>query len=192
MNETPTAPAAQAAPTAPAATTASPTFDAAQVQYALGQVRSEQNLTMGILAGAVAALVGAGAWALITIITNFQIGWMAVGVGFLVGFAVQKFGKGVDKAFGIAGAVLALLGCVLGNLLTACGLVAAAQQVSFTSVLAQLTPSTIAALMGATFSPMDLLFYGIAVYEGYKLSFRRITEQELSSRIAGTRTSTAG
>lgn len=189
MNETPTAPAP---PTSPAATTSSPTFDAAQVQYALGQLRSEQNLTMGILAGAVAAFIGAGAWATITIVTNFQIGWMAVGVGFLVGFAVQKFGKGIDKSFAVAGAVLALFGCVLGNLLTACGLVASAQQVSFLSVLSQLTPSSIAALMGATFSPMDLLFYGIAVYEGYKLSMRRLTEQELSSRIAGTRTSTAG
>ena len=26
--------------------------------------------------------------------------------------------------------------------------------------------------MMATFSPMDLVFYGIAMYEGYKFSFR--------------------
>jgi hypothetical protein len=30
-------------------------------------------------------------------------------------------------------------------------------------------------LMLEAFSPMDLLFYGIAVYEGYKFFFRQIT-----------------
>lgn len=28
---------------------------------------------------------------------------------------------------------------------------------------------------------MDLLFYGIAIYEGYKFSFRQIIEQELAT-----------
>ena len=36
----------------------------------------------------------------------------------MVGLAVRKFGRGVDPVFGIAGAVLALVGCTLGNLLT--------------------------------------------------------------------------
>jgi hypothetical protein len=34
-------------------------------------------------------------------------------------------------------------------------------------------------VMMDAFSPMDLLFYGIAIYEGYKFSFRQITEEEL-------------
>jgi hypothetical protein len=33
--------------------------------------------------------------------------------------------------------------------------------------------------MRATFNPMDLLFYGIAVYEGYRFSFREITKKDL-------------
>ena len=28
--------------------------------------------------------------------------------------------------------------------------------------------------MKADFSPIDLLFYGIAIYEGYKFSFRQV------------------
>jgi hypothetical protein len=28
---------------------------------------------------------------------------------------------------------------------------------------------------------MDLLFYGIAIYEGYKLSFRRLTPADLKA-----------
>jgi hypothetical protein len=39
--------------------------------------------------------------------------------------------------------------------------------------------------MATTFSPMDLLFYGIAVYEGFKLSFRKITHEEIRAAITG-------
>jgi hypothetical protein len=30
---------------------------------------------------------------------------------------------------------------------------------------------------------MDLLFYGIAIYEGYRLSIRKITEEELAGLV---------
>lgn len=33
-------------------------------------------------------------------------------------------------------------------------------------------------ILTATFQVMDLLFYAIAVYEGYRFSFRRIPEEE--------------
>jgi hypothetical protein len=36
-----------------------------------------------------------------------------------------------------------------------------------------------------TEDPMDLLFYGIALYEGYKLSFRQIGHEELERAIKG-------
>ena len=162
-----------------------PQFDESQLQYAVDQLRDEQNLAMGIGAGVVAALAGAGIWAVVTVVTNFQIGWMAVGVGFLVGIAVRTFGKGIDKAFGIIGAALALLGCGLGNLFAVCGMIAAEQQMGFVEVLSLLSPEMIREVMIATFSPMDLLFYGIAVYEGYKLSFRQLTEDDLTTRITG-------
>lgn len=165
--------------------TEEPKFDEAQVRYALDQLRVEQNLAMGIAAGAVAALAGAGIWAGVTVLTGYQIGWMAVGVGFLVGIAVRAAGKGIDKPFGVAGAVLALLGCGLGNLLAVCGLVAEQGGMGFFEVVSRLDPGIIKDLMVETFSPMDLLFYGIAVYEGYKISFRPLTEQDIADRITG-------
>jgi hypothetical protein len=39
--------------------------------------------------------------------------------------------------------------------------------------------------MAITFSPMDLVFYGIAVYEGFKLSFRKVTHEEIQAAITG-------
>jgi hypothetical protein len=85
------------------------------------RIESEQNFPMALVAGAAAALIGGIVWAVVTIATKYQIGWMAVGVGFLVGYAVQRFGKGVTTTYGVVGAAFALFGCLLGNLLSACG-----------------------------------------------------------------------
>jgi hypothetical protein len=134
----------------------------------------EANLAAAVMGGLVAALVGAVVWAVITVTTKFQIGFMAVGVGFLVAWAVRTLGKGRTQAFGIVGAVFAFLGCVLGNLLSACGFIAADQGQSVMSVASKVlsTPSIAMNILQASFSGMDLLFYGIAVYEGYKLARR--------------------
>jgi hypothetical protein len=160
-------------------------IDPLKVKIALERLRSRQNLAGGVLAGAAAALVGAAAWAIVTFATGYQIGWMAVGVGFLVGFAVRTVGHGVDKVFGVAGGLLALLGCGIGNLLTVCAMLAAQEELAFLDVLSRLDPRIVGDLMQVTFSPIDLLFYGIAVYEGYKLSFHQVQDEELDALLMG-------
>lgn len=146
--------------------------DRAQQQMTRERLRSDQNLAAGAAAGLAASLAGAAGWAAITYTTNYQIGWMAVGVGLLVGIAVRKAGRGVDNVFGLVGSGLSLLGCVLGNLLTVCIAVSSAQEIPFMQLMGQLTPAVATEFLTATFSPIDLLFYGIAIYEGYHLSFR--------------------
>ena len=134
----------------------------------------DANLPAAIVGGLVAALVGALVWALVTVTTKFQIGFMAVGVGFLVAWAVRTLGKGRTQLFGIVGGVFALLGCILGNLLSACGFIAADRGQPVVSVALKVLgdPSLAMSLLQASFNGMDLLFYAIAVYEGYKLSLR--------------------
>jgi hypothetical protein len=108
---------------------------------------------------------------------------MAIGIGFLVGLAVRQFGQGVDRAFGIAGAILALLGCLAGNLLTIAIFASREEGVSMLLVLFGLilSPGLVMEVMGATFSMIDLLFYGLAIYAGYKYSFRQFKEAELAN-----------
>lgn len=104
-----------------------------------------------------------------------------MGIGFLVGFAVRIAGKGVTSTYGVIGAIFALLGCLLGNVLSICGFIETDGEVGYLGVvLTFLTnPPALFALVRDTFSPMDLLFYGIAVYEGYKFSFRELTAADL-------------
>ncbi len=130
------------------------------------------NMPLAILGGVVAALIGAAIWAVVTVSTNSQIGFMAIGVGLLVGYAVRILGKGNTQAYSIVGAVLALLGCVLGNLFSACAFIADAQSVPVASEIASVVTDfgLASRLMQASFDGMDLVFYAIAAYEGFKFA----------------------
>ncbi len=155
-----------------------------QMQMAMDTLRSEQNLLVGTLAGFVASLTGAGVWALVTVVTEYQIGWMAVGIGVLVGFSIRLAGKGIDQTFGIAGAALALIGCVVGNVLTMTYFIAANEGMSFMDILVQLDFAITYELLASTFEIIDVLFYGMAVYFGYKYAFRQVSEDDFN-RVLG-------
>ncbi len=162
-----------------------PELDPAMIEVAFQKFENEQSMVGGLLAGGAAALVGAGVWALVTVLTGYQIGFIAIGIGFLVGLAVQFAGKGINKIFGAMGAALALFGCLLGNYFTVVHFVGEAEGLGFFDTLTRISPAAIPELMAITFSPMDLVFYGIAVYEGFKLSFRKITHEEIQAAITG-------
>ncbi len=155
-------------------------LDPLRVQEFQERLRAEQNPLPGLLAGGVAAVMGALLWAIVTVITNYQIGFMAVLVAFIVGWAIRTFGKGVDKVYGLMGAGLALLGVVLGNLLMIAILVAREESFTLLDVLALIVqnPALDKQLLAQGFSVIDLLFYGFAVYYGYRYSSRRITAAE--------------
>jgi hypothetical protein len=160
-------------------------LDSAQTQYLRKHLKSEQNLGLGIVSGSLGAAIGAALWAVITVVTGWQIGFMAIGIGFLVGYAMRTFGRGIDMLFGIAGGALSLLGCLLGKLLSVCGFISIRENIPFLSTLSQMELSVVVDLMLESFSPMDLLFYGIAVYEGYRLSFRQMTDADQQAILKG-------
>ena len=97
-----------------AAETGQATAPAARA-LAVEQIRAAQNFTLAIPAGLVAALLGAGLWAAFTVATEMQLGLIAIAIGYVVGQAIQRVGKGIDTKFGVLGALCALFGCVLGN-----------------------------------------------------------------------------
>jgi hypothetical protein len=128
------------------------------------------NLLFALAAGIVAAVVGAAIWAAITVATEYQIGWMAVGVGFLVGIAVRRFGMGNTPVYGVIGAVFALAGCLLGNVLSLVGFISISEEMSFFATLGALDYAQVPTILIETGSPIYLLFYAIAISGGYKTS----------------------
>lgn len=159
-----------------------PEIDPTKYEQFMRDVKFRQNLPLAILGGFVASLVAAVLWATLTYATNYKIGYAAIGVGFLVGYAVKFLGKGITPVFGIVGALFALFGCVFGDLLTTVIVAARVEQVPVSIIMNAFlnSPGIIADILGETFSPIDLLFYAIAVYEGYKVSLRQIGDEELA------------
>ncbi len=158
-------------------------IDEMKLNQLMEQRKDEQSLGGGVVGGIVAAALGAAIWAGITVALERQIGFMAIGIGFLVGFAVRKFGKGLDSVFGIVGGALAVLGCLAGKLLTSCIFIAQAEEMAVLDLLSQINPAIAMEIMRLTFSPIDVLFYAFAVYYGYKLSFRPLTGEELATVV---------
>jgi hypothetical protein len=145
---------------------------AAQSTIPVAVIRAQQNFGLAIAAGLGVALGGAIVWAVICVLTKMELGLIAVAIGYGVGQAIRATGKGIDLKFGILGAVCAFVGCLLGNFLTAVALFAQARGFSILQVLGSFDFDLYERLMTAFFQPMDLLFYAIAIYEGYRFSIR--------------------
>lgn len=127
------------------------------------------RFVLSLFAGLAAAIVAAIVWAGLTAATSFQIGYMSVGVGFLVAFAVRLSGHSRDKRFAYLSAALSLVGCMLGNYLAA--IVVAAQHDHGDIVAMALgNLDRFFPILGDTFSAMDLLFYALGAYFGFKYS----------------------
>lgn len=130
-------------------------------------------LAVAGLAGLGAALVGAVLWAALAAATNYKIGFAAVGVGFLVGATMRFVGHGNTPAYGYVGAALALLGCVVGDVLSDCVFGARQLGQPILETVTHLTPSLAVALLKAGFQPLDALFYFIALRAGYRYAFTK-------------------
>jgi hypothetical protein len=158
-------------------------LDPVKVQAFQEQLQEEQNLSLGILAGGAAAVLGAALWAGISYATGSQFMWLAIGIAILVGWSVRQFGRGMDTIFGIVGAGLALTSSLLGNFLAIISLVAQETQTPLTEVLLYLlnNPAEGLELFVGFFSPIDILFYAFAAYYGYRYSIRQMTREEEES-----------
>ncbi len=137
---------------------------------AIEELNYDSNLILGLIGGVFAMLISAALWGIITYVTEYQISWMAIGVGLFVGIAIQKLGKGKTLIYGISGAVLSLIGCMLGNFFFYNGILAREWEIPFFSVLLaiSLDPAAIVELFTMAFDIIDLLFYGVAAYIGFR------------------------
>ncbi len=100
---------------------------------------------------------------------------MAIGIGAAVGITVRFWGKGVEQTFGLLGGGISLLSVAFGNYLSALGFLSNELDIGLWETLGIFSPAIIIELLVETFSFMDILFYGIAVYEGYQFAFRRLS-----------------
>jgi hypothetical protein len=128
------------------------------------------RLGTAVIAAVAAGALSAAIWAAISIVTGYQIGLVAIGIGIFVGIAVRRFGQGETAAFRLVAAAVSLLACITGNVIIACVFFARQIEAPVLQVVESLDADLLIELLTATFEPMDLLFYALAVWQGWKLA----------------------
>ena len=122
----------------------------------------------GALGGAIAAAVGAAAWGLIVWVTDYEIGFAAVGIGLLVGWAVLM-ASGRRKGFPLQ--IIAVLLSVMGILVGKYVAVYLVLRDFLGDGLALMYPLIFELITQSPeefFSLFDLLWLGLAIYSAWR------------------------
>lgn len=85
------------------------------------RARTDDRTPLALAAGLVAALAGGVAWAAIVLLTDYEIGWVAWGIGALVGWAMARVTVNRSRSLALTAAALALMGLVAGKGLVTVG-----------------------------------------------------------------------
>jgi hypothetical protein len=135
-----------------------------------------KKLSTGILAALVGAVTGAGLWAALVTVSDYKVGYAAVGVGALAGFLAGRFG-GADPRLPFIAAAIGLVGCLLGDLIADAHAVSVALgsegiSASGFEVLRKMfeNPSFGWDVYQAGFKGLDVAFYAFAALAAFRLA----------------------
>lgn len=147
------------------------------------KIQTEQKLWLAIIGGIGVWLIGSILWATITVVTWYQVGYMALFIWLWVGYAFRYLGKWTDKIFGVMSALIAFLSCIVGNILTILVYVSQIQGISYIDAIAAVDWLMLPEVLISTFDPIDFIFYGLAIYTGYKSAFHVISHDDVIMNI---------
>jgi hypothetical protein len=126
-------------------------------------------LLIGVGLSGAGAFLGSIVWAVIAIVTGFEIGWIAWGVGFGAGAGMayaHHLSDGIDDFLGgVIASTMAILGILAGKFAVYQFVVLAA--IGELEGLGELIEDEIS--FGMMFGPMDALFLFLAVGTAYKI-----------------------
>ena len=130
------------------------------------------SLLPAIAAGLVAALVGGIIWGLIVKISDYEVGFVAWGIGFIAGTAVVLATRGAKgPRLQVIAVVSALLGILLGKYLSY-AFVVQEEVESFGESIGLLSGDMFSFFredLDAVFSLFDLLWVGLAVFTAWRI-----------------------
>ncbi|MEV7343151.1 hypothetical protein [Streptomyces sp. NPDC093544] len=123
------------------------------------------NVGLGIVAAVVAALVTAGIYGAIVGATGYEIGYAAVGVGFLIGLAAGKVG-GSNPVLPVVSAVVSLGAVYMGQLIGVAMIGADESGISATTLLTDHF-DLVRAAWKETADFMTYLFFAIGAFAAF-------------------------
>ncbi|MER7932531.1 MULTISPECIES: hypothetical protein [unclassified Streptomyces] len=123
------------------------------------------NVALGLAAAVVAAVAAAALYGMIIGFTEHEIGWAAVGVGFVIGLAAGRLG-GRNPVLAVAAALLALGSVYLGQLVGEAMIGADQLDLGFSEVFFQHFGVVQDAWKDAA-DPLTFLFFAIAGWAAF-------------------------
>lgn len=174
------APTATDAPTAALATTAvaaplPPSSGSLLPTPAVAPPASSSDLVGGLVAGLVAAVLATAIWYAVVVVTHFQVGIVAIAVGFLVGQGVVLGARGRSSiALVVASVVLTLAALVASEYLIVAHFVG--QDLDVQLDMAQ-PPDVILGVVyeSVVADPLTLAFWAIALFQAVAIPWRAMS-----------------
>ncbi|MFF7977916.1 hypothetical protein ACFZDK_02125 [Streptomyces sp. NPDC007901] len=123
------------------------------------------NIALGLGAAVVAAVAAAALYGVVIGLTKHEIGWAAVGVGFVIGLAAGKLG-GRNPVLAITAAVLALGSVYLGQLVGEAMIGADQLDVAFSEVFFQHF-GVVQDAWKEEADPLTFVFFAIAAWAAF-------------------------
>ena len=103
---------------------------------------------------------------------------VGAGVGVLVGFTIQYLGRGIESKFTVLASILAVVGCILGNVFTALILTARAARATAGEVLSEVTFGSLVDYAVSTFQLIDIVYWALAIWAASYFAKRPLTREQ--------------
>lgn len=133
------------------------------------------SLARGVAAAIGVALAGGAVWAIVGRLTGWQIGYLAIGLGYAVGVTMGKVGRSTDSSGAVAAAAVAFGGSLVGHLAWVYTGAAAELHVSTMDIVAAKGPIDVLTDTGIT-EPFSWVFFLLAAAAGYR-GFSAVAEE---------------
>lgn len=137
-----------------------------------------QSLPAALLAGVVAIAIYCVLWIALTSLLDRVLPWLTLLLGAMVGFSVQRAGRGVDWRYPLLAAVLALAGAIVANIVVAASTTADIFDTGTLHILRAVTSMTWPVFFDEVFTAADVFYAAFAAALAAFLANRRLSRAQ--------------
>lgn len=128
------------------------------------------NTFKGIIGATIGALLGMGVWVAVAVLTEHNIGYIAVLSGFLTGFLAKFFAKKSNMIIAIYAVIASVVSIFLGNALTIVYYLAEFESISFMEVLKLIDLKVLIEVIFSDFNFKDVIFLLISAAAAFQIT----------------------
>ena len=137
-----------------------------------------QSIRNATIAGIITIVVFSVLWAAMTALLNRVFPWMTILLGYLLGFAIRRAGRGVDWRCPALAAALALTGSLVANIVIAADYTAETFATDTFHILQSVTSMTWPVFFAEVLNVADAFYAAVSAALAAFLANRRLTREQ--------------